>query len=113
MIGMQSSLDRILSAIQTQNQAMAPSPVYNNGGRDSAMLSGQMHNMRNDMYNSSGSSEHMPRSGRSFPPLPGFAPPVNVQKSILQSKYIDFVFANLAAQIRHVRYRAKHGALFR
>ncbi|PSS37802.1 hypothetical protein PHLCEN_2v270 [Hermanssonia centrifuga] len=54
---------------------MAPSPVYNNGGRDSAMLSGQMHNMRNDMYNSSGSSEHMPRSGRSFPPLPGFAPP--------------------------------------
>ncbi|KAM5533706.1 hypothetical protein V8D89_012579, partial [Ganoderma adspersum] len=61
MIGMQSSLDRILSAIQSQNQAMVhvQQPPYPQQG-------------------SSRDSPNMPEAhprGRAFPPLPGFAPP--------------------------------------
>ncbi|GBE81182.1 hypothetical protein SCP_0309090 [Sparassis crispa] len=74
MIGMQSSLDRILSAIQTQNQATQAivQSVYANGGGPPPAPP-----IRNgvDMYSSSGPAESSSRSGRAFPPLPGFAPP--------------------------------------
>ncbi|KAI0930218.1 hypothetical protein AcV5_006990 [Taiwanofungus camphoratus] len=74
MIGMQSSLDRILSAIQTQNQAtvaMVQHAVYGNGGPP------PLPSIRNgaDMYGSPGPSDGPPRLRRDFPPLPGFAPP--------------------------------------
>ncbi|EJF65243.1 hypothetical protein DICSQDRAFT_132801 [Dichomitus squalens LYAD-421 SS1] len=61
MIGMQSSLDRILSAIQSQSQAMVhvQPPAY--GPATSSR-------------ESPGMSEPVPRN-RTFPPLPGFAPP--------------------------------------
>ncbi|OSD06688.1 hypothetical protein PYCCODRAFT_753896 [Trametes coccinea BRFM310] len=79
MIGMQSSLDRILSAIQSQNQVMAHGgPVYPPGGgssRDSPVLQGAMNTRNNvDMYNSPSQGDGSSRP-RTFPPLPGFAPP--------------------------------------
>ncbi|THH20434.1 hypothetical protein EUX98_g8589 [Antrodiella citrinella] len=60
MIGMQSSLDRILSAVQ-QNQAasMAPSAMYGNGSH---------------VYTPPATGDG-PSSRPRFPPLPGFAPP--------------------------------------
>lgn len=78
MIGMQSSLDRILSAIQQQSQttaALMQQSVYSNGGpppippiRPNGV----------DMYGSPGPSDGPPaRQNRSFPPLPGFAAPVS------------------------------------
>lgn len=77
MIGMQSSLDRILSAIQQQSQttaALMQQSVYSNGGpppippiRPNGV----------DMYGSPGPSDGpLVRQNRSFPPLPGFAAPV-------------------------------------
>ncbi|KAI8972188.1 hypothetical protein BD414DRAFT_469566 [Trametes punicea] len=79
MIGMQSSLDRILSAIQSQNQAMVQGSVYPPGGgssRDSPVITGSMPSVRNnvEMYNSPSQGDG-PSRPRSFPPLPGFAPP--------------------------------------
>ncbi|KAI0332321.1 hypothetical protein GY45DRAFT_1246853 [Cubamyces sp. BRFM 1775] len=79
MIGMQSSLDRILSAIQSQNQVMAQGPVYPQGGgssRDSPVIPGPMPPVRSnvELYNSPGQVDGPSRT-RSFPPLPGFAPP--------------------------------------
>ena len=58
MIGMQSTLDRILSAVQ-----QGPPP----GFREQAPRAP-------DVYNPPPSADH--RTGRVFPPLPGFAPPV-------------------------------------
>ncbi|KAH9859043.1 hypothetical protein C2E23DRAFT_717098 [Lenzites betulinus] len=57
MIGMQSSLDRILSAVQSQSQALvqAGSPMYGPPG--------------------GGAQGDGPPRARAFPPLPGFAPP--------------------------------------
>ncbi|KAI0355675.1 hypothetical protein OH77DRAFT_1520767 [Trametes cingulata] len=86
MIGMQSSLDRILSAIQSQNQAMVQGgppggPVYPPAGgtsRDSPVMPAPIPAVRNsvEMYNSPGGQGDGPSRGpRSFPPLPGFAPP--------------------------------------
>ncbi|KAH9839381.1 uncharacterized protein C8Q71DRAFT_704427 [Rhodofomes roseus] len=75
MIGMQSSLDRILSAIIQQSQAtsaLVQQSVYTNGGPSAIPP------IRNgmDMYGSPGPSDGPPvRQNRSFPPLPGFAPP--------------------------------------
>ncbi|KAF9461258.1 hypothetical protein BDZ94DRAFT_1290760 [Collybia nuda] len=72
MIGMQSSLDRILSAVQTQqaNTAMAQQPMYSNGSgpRDAP---GFLPPHRNGFEMGQGQNER----ARSFPPLPGFAPP--------------------------------------
>ncbi|KAJ7287530.1 hypothetical protein C8J57DRAFT_1495956 [Mycena rebaudengoi] len=68
MIGMQSSLDRILSAVQTQGQSngqAAYSPHPSNTNRD-----GAEYQSRNDFDGPSGSHDR-----RTFPPLPGFAPP--------------------------------------
>lgn len=74
MIGMQSSLDRILSAVQTQqsNTAMAQQPMYSNGSgpRDAP---GFLPPHRNGFEMGQGQNERT----RSFPPLPGFAPPVS------------------------------------
>ncbi|KAF8070153.1 hypothetical protein FPV67DRAFT_1414137 [Lyophyllum atratum] len=73
MIGMQSSLDRILSAVQTQqaSTAMAPHPMYNNGAGSSRDGPGFLPPHRNgfDMGPPQGDRQ------RAFPPLPGFAPP--------------------------------------
>ena len=89
MIGMQSSLDRILSAIQSQNQVMAQGPVYPQGGgssRDSPVIPGPMPPVRNnvELYNSPGQVDGPSRT-RSFPPLPGFAPPVRSRLAYLTS----------------------------
>ncbi|KAF4621202.1 hypothetical protein D9613_000678 [Agrocybe pediades] len=74
MIGMQSSLDRILSAVQPQAHAMGaaamppPHPgLYMEAQRDGSGLPPQH---RNGFENVPGSSDR-----RVFPPLPGFAPP--------------------------------------
>ncbi|CCM05451.1 uncharacterized protein FIBRA_07670 [Fibroporia radiculosa] len=74
MIGMQSSLDRILAAIQMQGQqtaAIVQQTVFANGGPP------PLPPLRNgvDMYGSPGPAEQSSRGPRSFPPLPGFAPP--------------------------------------
>ncbi|KAI0821658.1 hypothetical protein BC628DRAFT_805892 [Trametes gibbosa] len=90
MIGMQSSLDRILSAIQSQNQALvqAASPVGNGAGpvqgypapgsasRDSPVIGAGGRNGV-EMYGTSpgGAQGDGPPRARAFPPLPGFAPP--------------------------------------
>lgn len=82
MIGMQSSLDRILSAIQSQNQALVQGgPAYPPPGgpsRESPVMTGPMPPQRNnEMYgNSPGGQGDGPPRPRAFPPLPGFAPPV-------------------------------------
>ncbi|KAI0779555.1 hypothetical protein C8Q74DRAFT_1316121 [Fomes fomentarius] len=70
MIGLQSSLDRILSAIQNQNQ-----PVVQ-PNRSSPAVSGPLPPIRthSEMYNSPPGQGEGP-SRRTFPPLPGFAPP--------------------------------------
>ncbi|PPQ67296.1 hypothetical protein CVT25_005880 [Psilocybe cyanescens] len=72
MIGMQSSLDRILSAVQPQhvNAAMPPPhpglyPTHMEAHHDAAVLQPQQ---RNGFEATAGSA-------RNFPPLPGFAPP--------------------------------------
>lgn len=62
MIGMQSSLDRILSAVQTQSAG--PQPAY--PPRD-----GPEFEARNSFEGNGTAPER-----RAFPPLPGFAPPV-------------------------------------
>ncbi|CAL1707147.1 unnamed protein product [Somion occarium] len=74
MIGMQSSLDRILAAIQ-QNQAVMSQPnAFGNGPRDVPMFP-PMPPMRNgDVFTPSPGGEG-PSSRPKFPPLPGFAPP--------------------------------------
>ncbi|OCH86124.1 hypothetical protein OBBRIDRAFT_797500 [Obba rivulosa] len=77
MIGMQSSLDRILMAIQNQGQATAAiiqQAVFNGGSLPPPPPPPVMRNGI-DMYNSPGPSEGSSRSSRPFPPLPGFAPP--------------------------------------
>ena len=65
MIGMQSSLDRILSAVQPQIQTASQPQPYSTCSprRDGAGYPIPISNSRN---------------AESFPPLPGFAPPVNL-----------------------------------
>jgi hypothetical protein len=75
MIGMQSSLDRILAALQAQqtNAALPQQPIpYATGPgqgnyRDTSPYPGTIRN-GTGMGNN---------TGRSFPPLPGFPPPVS------------------------------------
>lgn len=74
MIGMQSSLDRILLAVQTQqsNTPMAQQqPLYHNAASVPRDASGFLPQQRNGFEMASGSNERT----RPFPPLPGFAPP--------------------------------------
>jgi hypothetical protein len=77
MIGMQSSLDRILSAVQPQGSgvSMPPPhpgmyPPHMEGNRDGTGLPPQL---RNGFEQGPGPSDR----GK-FPPLPGFAPPVSI-----------------------------------
>ncbi|EED85411.1 predicted protein [Postia placenta Mad-698-R] len=76
MIGMQSSLDRILSAIHAQSQqtaAIVQHSIYANGAPPPMPPP-----LRNgvDLYGSPGPVDGPSRPvPRSFPPLPGFAPP--------------------------------------
>ncbi|KAJ7703197.1 hypothetical protein B0H17DRAFT_922430 [Mycena rosella] len=63
MIGMQSSLDRILSAVQTQSNGQQP-PYPPQASRD-----GPEYSSRN------GFEASQSQDRRAFPPLPGFAPP--------------------------------------
>lgn len=89
MIGMQSSLDRILAAVQSQNQAsaaLAHGAMYSaNGARHSPIIGPPLSSVRNggDMYESG--SNDAPLRPRQFPPLPGFAPPVLIISSDLFS----------------------------
>jgi hypothetical protein len=74
MIGMQSSLDRILLAVQTQQPHTAMSQqqsLYSSGANNSRDAQGYIPQHRNGFDMSSDST-------RSFPPLPGFAPPVSI-----------------------------------
>lgn len=68
MIGMQSSLDRILSAVQTQNgnspQLYTPMEAHREG---TAIT-----------HHRNGFDAGPAPAMRSFPPLPGFAPPVSL-----------------------------------
>lgn len=83
IIGMQSSLDRILSVIQANNANFAPQTQFSDemitSQATSYMTSNQLSRGGALQYYAAGTSE-MPRQGgdRSFPPLPGFAPPVSV-----------------------------------
>ncbi len=79
MIGMQSSLDRILSAIQTQqaNGALpgpqtAAAPVYPPPTGDPLRDGPGVSPPNNGFDFGPGPSDRT----KSFPPLPGFAPPV-------------------------------------
>ncbi|KAI0686868.1 hypothetical protein C8T65DRAFT_676643 [Cerioporus squamosus] len=81
MIGMQSSLDRILSAIQSQSQNQSPpaiqQPVYPTGSRDSPVLSGPLPPIRthSEMYNSpQGEGPPVPGPSHRFPALPRRCP---------------------------------------
>ena len=75
MIGMQSSLDRILNAVQGQNHANAQM-MHQSGmyppSRDGAYNGQPVSTGRNDLGDPYGSPPSRPR----FPPLPGFAAPV-------------------------------------
>lgn len=72
MIGMQSSLDRILAAVQQGN----PFP---NGSRDVSMFP-PVPPMRNgEVYTPSPGADGPPNRPK-FPPLPGFAPPVRASR---------------------------------
>ena len=65
MIGMQSTLDRILSLVQQQ-----PPSIYGHGREP--VVGGPLPPIRTpEMYD-----PPSPRTGKVFPPLPGFAPPV-------------------------------------
>ncbi|TFY57123.1 hypothetical protein EVG20_g8667 [Dentipellis fragilis] len=78
MIGMQSSLDRILAAIQSQSQANAGgpvSPVYGSSMRDGHGYSANVSGTRTGLEGFGGVSDQNGASQRTFPPLPGFAPP--------------------------------------
>ena len=67
MIGMQSSLDRILSAVQSQNvngpQLYTPMEAHRDG---------------NPITHRNGFDAGPAPAIRSFPPLPGFTPPVSL-----------------------------------
>ena len=69
MIGMQSSLDRILSAVQTQN---------GNGPHPQLFTPMEAHRDGNSITHHRNGFDAGPTSAmRSFPPLPGFTPPVS------------------------------------
>lgn len=74
MIGMQSSLDRILSAIQAQ-QAISQQQMFNNGAGPSREGPGFMPPPRNGF--NMGPPQPQTDPLKSFPPLPGFTPPVS------------------------------------
>lgn len=76
MIGMQSSLDRILSAVQPQAQAHAlqqPAYAESSARRDSYLGLPSVVVLQPPLIHIAAPQ----RTGKSFPPLPGFAPPVS------------------------------------
>ncbi|KAH7916535.1 hypothetical protein BJ138DRAFT_1074936 [Hygrophoropsis aurantiaca] len=79
MIGMQSSLDRILSAVQNQTGAMnQQQPLYPANMVPGPSRDSSGYPPRNGYGSSGHIIEHLTQisySTRSFPPLPGFAPP--------------------------------------
>ena len=104
MIGMQSSLDRILMAVQTQQSNVAAASqqsVYSSGPTNSRDAHGFMPSHRNG-FESSGPA-------RSFPPLPGFAPPVSVQH--LPEGLVD-LSQIIASQICDIWNCSKHCTIF-
>lgn len=132
MIDMQSSLDRILSAVQSQSQAFvqAGSPIGNGAGpgapqgypppgnssRDSPVIGGPLPPGRNgaEMYGppGGGAQGDGPPRARAFPPLPGFAPPVRVlASSVLGTLLANCGYLFAAAQVCDVWDRAEHGAV--
>ena len=95
MIGMQSSLDRILSAIQTnnaQNANFVPQPHFPPGvpAAQSAPYIGSGQASRGlEYYPTSTPDETARQNGRNFPPLPGFAPPVGLHFLACENGAID------------------------
>ncbi|KAJ3517210.1 hypothetical protein NLJ89_g651 [Agrocybe chaxingu] len=71
MIGMQSSLDRILSAVQSNGSMAMPPPMYPPHMEPHREAGGMPPQHRNGFESGAGPSDR----GRVFPPLPGFAPP--------------------------------------
>ncbi|CAA7263161.1 unnamed protein product [Cyclocybe aegerita] len=71
MIGMQSSLDRILSAVQSNGSMAMPPPMYPPHMEPHREGGGMPPQHRNGFESGAGPSDR----GRVFPPLPGFAPP--------------------------------------
>ena len=76
MIGMQSSLDRILAAVQAQAMpppgAFPPTPRSENGSYSASGVRPPP-----GVYDPALMQDDRPGSARQFPPLPGFAPPVS------------------------------------
>jgi hypothetical protein len=77
MIGMQSTLDRILSAVQSQTQVTQAIAHQHPG-----MYPPPAPSRASDRYSETGEGSSRPR----FPPLPGFAPPVS-RDSIAKVSY--------------------------
>jgi len=81
MIGMQSSLDRILSAIQAnnaQNVNFHPQPQFSHGNpseHPASYASSSQSSRGLDYYSPSSADSVRQYGSRNFPPLPGFAPP--------------------------------------
>ena len=124
MIGMQSSLDRILNAIQSQSQNQAPaqqppaqhSPLYPGGSsRGSPVLPGPLPPIRArfETHNSHPRQGDGPSRPRTFPPLPGFAPPVCYTPFLVSSSSSFGDGTCKATQVRDIRNRAQHGTLVR
>jgi hypothetical protein len=78
MIGMQSSLDRILSAVQSPSQSNNQQLGYStNVGQGSTRDAGPSYPLRNRYVGYIQGWDNTNLFSRSsFPPLPGFAPPV-------------------------------------
>ena len=98
MIGMQSSLDRILMLL-SQNQA---------GMHPPSMASAPMMRNNGEGYNQANPTEG--QRPRQFPPLPGFAPPVSADtplEPLMDPNNLT------AAQIRNVWHRSEYGSIVR
>jgi hypothetical protein len=108
---MQSSLDRILSAVQPQNVANAVMPAphpgmyppHMEGHRDA---SGMQPQHRNGFDAAAGPAGR----ANAFPPLPGFAPPVSTEVPIYDHSP-DHTHA--ASQICQLRNSSKHCRIIR
>ena len=85
MIGLQSSLDRILLAIQAQSMGYPGHPPFQPNGEQSrdreasaVCLTFGGHRVNIDLFGDPTEvGPNVPPTQRSFPPLPGFAPPVS------------------------------------
>jgi hypothetical protein len=113
MIGLQTSLDRILAAV-TQPGApgvMPPGPpIYPQAIRDGPGYVTNVSGTRTGLdpqYDPALMQDQRPPAQRTFPPLPGFAPPVG-QRSLL----LLALTCTLAPQVCYLWHRFQHRGLF-